>query len=311
MLFQHRPASIHDLPALGRFLPEAQFGCARDVVQSHWERWLRRGAMSIGLIESIEADRPASMVGAGLAAWITDEAAAKLQQEHPDAGSVRLYRAESGGEQWVLDSPQVASAHARCSLNLWIVHFWPEPDPSRPDFAAFFVQADASFRELHDGFGVGRFFQEIAAQHVPMMQAAGMRIVRQPGVSNPRALAMLMRDDARAAPGSLMSFLFLKPPGQLGLKPAEQRMLTLALRQRTDADIAAGMGCSREYIRKLWSRVYDALHASAALAPAGGSGLPTSQRGREKRRPGAGVLSRTSGGTAPGPAAVVASSHRR
>ena len=283
-LFQHRPASPKDFPAVIGFLPPAQFGCSREVVLAHWERWHQQGALTIGMVESVDADRPPIIVGAGITAWITEEAVGILHRSHCDPGSVQLYRAESDRARWVLNQRQIAAAHAQCHLNLWIVHFWPEPDPGNPDFAAFFVQADASFRELHDGFGVGRLFQEVPGGHVPMMQAAGMRIARAPEPSCPRALTMLAREDARSGPGSLMSFLFLKPRGQLGLKPSEQCMLTLALRQLTDADIAERMSCSREYIRKLWSRVYDALHSSAGLAHGPEIKLPTSQRGREKRR---------------------------
>lgn len=215
MLFQHRAASLEELPAVLSFLPPAQLGCSREVALSHWNRWAHEGALSAGIIEAIEGDRPASVAGVGVTAWITDEAVARLHRAHPNPGSVQLYRGEAAGEEWVLKSRQIALAHSRCSLNLWIVHFWPDPDPSHPDFAAFFVQSDASFREVHDGFGVGRLFQEVAAEHVPMMQAAGMRIARPPEAGCPRALAMLAREDARTDPGSRMSFLFLKPPGQL------------------------------------------------------------------------------------------------
>jgi hypothetical protein len=219
------------------FIPAAQFGCSREAVLSCWQRWLQQGAISIGLVEGIEGDRPPSLVGVGITAWITEYAVERLLQHHSDAGSVQLYREETASERWVMGTRQIVDAHAQCKLNLWIVHFWPEPDPSNPDFASFFVQADASFRELHDGFGVGRLCQEVAAAHVSMMEAAGMRIVRPATAAFPRALAMLTREDARSDPGSLMSFLFLKPPGQLKLKPSQQRMLTLALRQLTDATL--------------------------------------------------------------------------
>ena len=283
-LFQHRPASPNELPAAIGFLPVTQFDCSREVALLHWQRWHQEGAISVGLVEAIEGDRAPVIAGAGVTLWISDEAVAELHQPHPEAGSVRLYDAESAGARWVLNRRQIAAAHSQCNLNLWIVHFWPDPDPANPDFAAFFVQSVASFRELHDGFGVRRLFQEIAAHHVPIMEAAGMRIARPPDTASPRALAMLARDDARAEPGSLLSFLFLTPPGRLRLRASEQRMLLLALRQLTDSDVAERMDCSREYIRKLWSRVYDALHAHAALAHVVESVGLKNHRGREKRR---------------------------
>jgi hypothetical protein len=219
----------------------------------------------------------------GVTLWITDEALARLHQSHLDAGSVQLYAAgtEPG---WVLNQRQIAAGHEKRNLNLWIVHFWPDPVAANPDFAAFFAQAHDSFRQLHDGFGVGRVFQEITPEQIPMMAAAGMRIARPATSAHPRALAMLTRADARAEPGSLMSFLFLKPPGQLGLRASEQCMLSLALRQLTDADIAERMDCSREYIRKLWSQVYDALRSNVGLNDGQAAHFETRQRGREQRR---------------------------
>ena len=283
-LFQHRPASTEDLPAAIAYIPSGQFGCSRAAVLAHWQRWLEEGALTVGLIESVDGDRPPVIAGVGVTAWISDDAVESLHRSHRHAGSVQLYRAESDGAHWLLNQRQIATAHAQCSLNLWIVHFWPEPDPRNLDFAAFFVQADASFRERHDGFGVGRLLQEIPAEHVPLMQAAGLRIARPPISACPRALMMLARADARADPGSRMSFLFLKPPGRLGLRPSEQHMLSLALLQLTDADIAERMNCSREYIRKMWSRVYDALQANAGFAHAQEGKFRTRQRGRERRR---------------------------
>ena len=61
-------------------------------------------------------------------------------------------------------------------------------------------------------------------------------------------------------------------------------MLTLALRQLTDADIAARMGCSREYIRKLWTKVYHALQANAGHQEGQPEQFKNRHRGREQRR---------------------------
>ncbi len=282
-IFRHRQASSAEFPSVIAFLPPTQFGCTRDTALSCWLRWHQRGALTVGIIEGIEGDDPPAIVGAGITLWITDRAVEFLHQSHRDPCSVQLYALKSDAA-WVSDKQQIAAGHMQCNLNLWIVHFWPGPDPRNPDFAAFFVQAHASFRDLHDGFGVGRVLQEIPTEHIPLMAAVGMRIARPATSGQPMALATLTRGDARTDPGSLMSFLFLKPPGRLGLNPSEQCMLTLALRQLTDADIAECMGCSRDYIRKLWSRVYDALQTHAGLAVRERHELKRSQRGREQRR---------------------------
>ncbi len=282
-MFQARAAGPDDFPAILESLPSAQYGCPPAKALAYWKRWHEQGALSVGVIEAIDGTRRRTIAGAGVTLWVSDEAVEGLEASRDEACSVALYRAgEEGG--WPLKGRQIEAAHAQCRLNLWIVHFWPDPDPSNPSFAAFFEQSDKLFREQHDGFGVGQLLQEVTQEHVPLMQSAGMRIKRPAVSAASRVLVSLTRDDARARPGSHMSFLFLKPPATLQLKPAEKRMLTFALQELTDADIAERMQCSREYVRKLWSRVYDTLHAKAALVHEPVQKSDASHRGREKRR---------------------------
>lgn len=75
------------------------------------------------------------------------------------------------------------------------------------------------------------------------------------------------------------------------MKPAVQRMLQLALCQMTDDEIAAALGCSRDYVRKLWSDTYARLEDQAALRLNDSSALESAlpgpadhKRGQERRR---------------------------
>ena len=68
-------------------------------------------------------------------------------------------------------------------------------------------------------------------------------------------------------------------------------MLQLALQQLTDDDIAEALGCSRDYVRKLWSDAYARMEDQGVLVLSDAS-LPHStrrdptgpKRGRERRR---------------------------
>jgi hypothetical protein len=282
--FQHRPANAEDFAAVIEFLPQDQLGLARAEVLAHWRLWQRQGALRVGIIEAVEGAGPPRIAGVGVTAWISDEAVVHLHRAHEDSGSVQLYRASRNGAHWLLDQRQIAAGNAERTLNLLILHFWPYPDPTLTEFAAFFIQSVASFRELHDGFGVANLYQEIMVEHIPIMQAAGMQIARPPNAGTQRVLMSLARDDARTSPGSTLSFLFLSPPARLGLVGAEQNMIALALRQMTDEEIAAAMDCSREHVRKLWSRTYDALYADAGLTPDAVSNPQTPSHRRERRR---------------------------
>jgi hypothetical protein len=282
--FQHRPASTQDFAAVIDFLPSDQLGHPRAQVLEQWQGWHRQGALTIGIIEAVGDAGPPRIAGVGVTAWISDEAVAHLHRAHEESCAVQLYRATHNGAHWLLDQQQIRAANAEHGLNLLILHFWPYPDPTLTEFAAFFVQSAASFRELHDGFGVAHLYQEIMVDHVPIMQAAGMQIARPPTAGTQRVLMSLARDDARASPGSTLSFLFLSPPAKLGLAGAQQQMIAMALRRLTDEEIAAQLDCSRETVRKLWSGTYDALYANAGLTPDAVSKSQTPGHRREKRR---------------------------
>jgi hypothetical protein len=282
--FQHRPASAEDFAAVIAFLPQDQFGHPRAEVLAQWQLWHRQGALIVGIIETIEGTNTPRIAGVGVTVWISNEAVAHLHRAHADSGAVQLYRATHNGAHWLLDQKQIVAAHAERSLNLFILHYWPYPDPTLTEFAAFFIQSAASFRELHDGFGVAQLFQEIMVEHIPIMQDAGMQIARPPNTETQRVLMSLERDDARTSPGSALSFLFLSPPAKLGLAGVEQNMIALALRQLTDEEIAAQLDCSREHVRKQWSHIYDALYAIAGLTPDAVSKTQTPDHRRAKRR---------------------------
>ena len=250
-----------------------------------------QGALQLAWVESLDPGRDGELQCLGVTLWITDHAVAALVRPGNLPAARRVYASETAGASepsWVMTAAEIRAAHAEQCLNLLVLHFWTRRPPFEPEFQAVFVQSHTKFRDLHQGYGVRQLLQEVAPFEVDILRAAGLKIVRAdaPDAAVPRVLLGLVREDALADPGSTLSFLFLSPKSHLDLRPSVQRMLSLALQQLTDDDIAQALACSRDYVRKLWDDAYEKLDA-AGISKVGNATAPDSTaapRGRERRR---------------------------
>ena len=286
--FKSSVVQFSELSSALSLLPQTSIGV--DVAQALAlrRRWHQQGSLQIGRIDRISVDGSCETQALGITVWITDEAVLALSEPGLEPCTKRLYQNAAEGQPWLMQSAQIRQAHEKNALNLMVLHFWTKSDVSDPAFHPVFLQAHASFRDIHQGFGVKNMFQEVSLLQVPFLAAAGMRVLHE--CANPaqgdQAWMGITRDDAKAHPGSTLSFLFFSPQRRLDLKPAVQRMLALAVRQSTDDDIAAALSCSRDYVRKLWDDAYDAMEQAGVLnRTAHNSPLDYAPvRGRERRR---------------------------
>lgn len=253
-----------------------------------WQRWHRDGTLQLGRVERVLADGNRQTQALGITLWITDAAVRALSQRTDAGCTQRLYQAAWQGLQWPMPPRDIKAANDCGSLNLMVLHFWSRGDVSSPDFQPVFLQAHMLFRDLHQGFGVKGLYQEVSLLEAPFLTSAGMDVVHSDPHNDPASGVWMCITKAQATlkSGSTFSFLFFSPPKRLALPPAVQRMLALAVRQITDEEIAAGMGCSRDYVRQLWSQAYDCMERTGVLESAP---LPTAdtvqhRRGRERRR---------------------------
>jgi DNA-binding CsgD family transcriptional regulator len=286
-LYRYRTASYGDLAHCLSALPDHERLLAPEQMLAHWRRWFCRGALNASILERCAADRPPQTVGVGVSLWLSDAGVETLLAGLDGVSVITsLYRAANGGDDWAVDHETLCELHARQGMNLLVLHFWVALAPTDPELPPLFAQAHASFREVHEGFGVGRLLQQVPAPQVPILSAAGMRPIHELPGRPPLVLMAMDRQDARATPGSTFSFLFFAHPRSLPLTAAQQRMIGLALNQLTDDQIAARMGCSRRYVRNLWNGVYVALEAAhdsnaRAQSPADDG---SNARGPERRR---------------------------
>ena len=277
---------------LNRLAPQ-EIGIVKSAALKLWQQWHQEGSLLLVRIDSIAQDGSLQLCAIGATVWLTDEAVTALSVATTDSRTQRVYQAAFFPHAWVMSASEIAIAHEKSKLNLMILHFWSAVEVSSAAFHPVFLQANVSFRDLHQGFGVQKLLQECPSQNVPFLLAAGMHIVHSTDgqVFDGLVWMEINAEGARANPGGTLSFLFFSPAWQLKLKPAVQRMLLLALRQLTDEEIAFALGCSRDYVRKLWTDAYghilqvDALASIEAIDVRSKSiSIANPKRGRERRR---------------------------
>jgi hypothetical protein len=287
-VLQYQPVQFHELEEALNCIPSHTTGLDKSANLKLWRRWYLEGSLQICRVEATHGDGSRQIQALGVSAWITDSAVTALRKIEEASSARRVYEAASKGLSWLMDKRLIQTAHARNDLNLMVLHFWSSVDVSSPAFQPVFFQAHSGFRDMHQGFGVKLLLQEVPTVESHLVAAAGMRSLHQDSSKavHPVSLMGISREDASANPGSTFSFLFFSPARRLTLKPAVQRMLVLALRQLTDQDIATTLGCSRDYVRKLWTDAYDAMQETGALLTVDTPQQTTSApvRGRERRR---------------------------
>lgn len=272
-VFRARVAAPGELEGLAALLPPKELGSPSRTVAERWRAWQQQHALNVGVIER-HAGGAVEVVGLGVTAWLSSCGLAEALRGSDAPLSARLYAQDA----WpVLTYPQLCEAHRAQTLTLAVLHFWSALRRGDDGFIELLMHGHQALRELHEGFGMSGLYVEALDDAVVVLAQAGLWPVlpRRGG----RTMMGLGREEALLSPGSTMSFLFLAPAARLALAGPCQRMVTLALRQLTDEGIAAQLKCTRDHVRGLWEKVYDALEAVGALAVGSGHG-----RGPERRR---------------------------
>ena len=308
-LYRPETLLVKDFDRAITLLGPATTGLTPTQTLSVWKRWHEQGAIFAGWVRQLGEPESTAIKSIGISLLLKNDALSELIALGPASLTEGLYQQaaaavnQSATSPWFMTQKEIRQAHLEQNLNLFVLHFWtPMPwFPDSPDAAAnqeVFLQSKSQFAATHQGFGVKRVLQEVPVQMQGSLEAGGFtltaRKVLEPEIpSAPKLVLMSVdRQQALSGAGSAMSFLFFSPASKLGLAPAMQRMLTLALAQRTDEDIAALLDCSRDYVRKLWSQIYQrmenqgifAITSTAPVAPVTAASQEQLPRGRERRR---------------------------
>lgn len=258
---RRREADFPDLAGCVAALPDEDCPLPREDLLALWQEWHAQGALAVSIVEHIGmADGQARLVALLVRIWVNDPMFDAALGRGAESLARQLYLSVNDAQPSpVLSQIEIYQAHHQCDLNLLLVHCWEQAELSDSAARDVYLHKHAAFEESHFGFGVKRMLCEAPMAKVQTLQAAGLREWQRDGAIPDRVLMHMDQARAQAQMGSTFSFLFLRPPARLRLRPATQRMLALAMRQLTDEDIAARLGCTRDYVRSLWDAVYDIL----------------------------------------------------
>lgn len=269
-LFKPESLGPDDLPHALALLSPGDCGIDAASALKLWKKWHAMDALSIGWVRAMGEPTTHAVKTLGVTLWITNHAAASIRHGGVGSAAQQLYRAcsaDPASPAWVMDKAQILKAHKAQKLNLLVLHFWTRMLPTDDEFLPIFVITTRQFQELHQGFGIQQALQEVAAFELPFVDPMGLSAISRagqvPDLHQPpelqRVLVGVDRSELTSKKSGAVALLLVSPPSRLMLRETAQRLLGLALKEHTDEEIAAILGCRRDSLRPVWDSIYAAL----------------------------------------------------
>ena len=280
-----------DLAAAVRLVPDAYrySPAARRALPDIWAGLMREGRLGTGLVEDPARPPAERLRGIGLSVFVTDAFADHALAEPRPYLNARLHEMILAGDAPILTRREIAAANTGAGLTLLPLHFLtPSFDATDPEVLRALVAGNDLFRIVHGGYRIRRMFKEVVSRDLlRFMIASGMRLHTDYGsgtaddpVDGRPYLLAAERGDLPIGSGLGMMFIDAEP--RFLLSPAEQRVLTCALLNEGDEEIAGDLGLSPDTLRKHWRSIYGrVLFVDPLFFPDDGNGTG---RGRGKRR---------------------------
>jgi hypothetical protein len=256
-----------------------------------WRELLREERVNGGVV----VDAPASdrVLAFGLTAFVDDAFIAEYVAEPRPWLAALLYEGVQSRHGVLLAPSDVRTANAAGALNLVILHFCLGVDLGTPEGQATVAAAEAGFRLTNVGHRVRRVLQE---GYTPvdrmMLGSAGLRLKcdyagQVGGLSEngrPFLMGLFSEDPESRLLGTAAASLFQYSEPRFFFSLGEQRVLTRAVLDESDEEIARELGLSMAAVRKTWRRVYDRVDDTDPELWVANVDKTESTRGKEKRR---------------------------
>lgn len=290
MPFHFRPLSGADLPIClplhpGRIGHEL-LGIEKAI--SLWQSFAGHPAFHARTIEDSATRR---IAGYGAAVFVRREfVAAEIARPQPLLNA-RLLLSIQEGNSPLLSWNEIARDNAAGQLNLVILSSAEDRRNLSPGQCLEVQCALAlSFVDLFRGYRMERFLSEaVNADDVALCQSVGpFRLISryesffaahpESAVNRDRGLFRVDHASNAASPGSAAMHCFIHREPKLRFGRLEQELLLAALRDRTDAGIAAALNLSPAAVKRRWARAFEIASAGGLFEASAG---PT--RGPSKR----------------------------
>ncbi|GAC1319431.1 MAG: hypothetical protein NVS3B11_14350 [Collimonas sp.] len=232
----------------------------------------------------------AKIWGCGFSAFVAPEVAARAcRGEIPNLVDTLMY-SHRGSSPLLLNRAEQARFNAAGQMHLVMLNFVIDDSPQAP-VAAINAVCNKAFLACHSGYGLRTYFMEISdhERKAPMHRrsALAMNCKMAPTPEGSKAQVFFLDEEMFSEhPFHTLRMLFVRSPPRIGLTPAQQGQLELALRGCTDEEIAVELGITWNTVRKRWGCIFQ--RAEEALPGIFGNATasnPGTARGVEKRRP--------------------------
>lgn len=318
MHLTHRPARKRDFQACLNLLCDGFTLSGNrwlfDRLSQTWETLLNGESMVLSVIEDEERPTPERIVGFGATVFVSDEFAAYMRSGAAPYTYVELVRRLVDGRSSILSAEEIRDANSGSGLNLFVLHVeWAGAILDADEVRHVREEILTAFLGMLAGYRLKQILVEpIGFEFLPWACAAGFRertrfddyfshSPQRPDPAHHPYLVGITREEAETGEvGALLRFFLYTEP-RLFFAPPRQKILQLAILDKTDEEIAAALGISRETVRKAWSAIY--MTAEDAVAtwkgeiapdllvfrnstsnPAGPNRTDLATRGAEKKR---------------------------
>jgi DNA-binding CsgD family transcriptional regulator len=264
----------------------------RSALPSIWRRLMTSGQLHVGgVVDDVSGSR--AVLACGMTAFVDERFITHYLASPVPYLSGVIYEHVLDGRSPILSIKEVADANAAGRLNLVVLHFGTARPPVDDAGRAILTTAQAGFRQSHFGYRVRRVLAEAYGPELQFHEAGGFRVKSDyarfydhhpepPPPSRPFLMGLFAEDPESRITGTNVSYLFDRREPRLLFSAAEQRVLSRAMLDESDEEIAAALHLSREAIKKTWSRIHHrvAIVASELMREPPSEGA----RGRERRR---------------------------
>jgi hypothetical protein len=256
-----RPISEADLSKCLEIQPEClgDQTVGRSTALRVWQSLLGHPAFKANVIESERPIAGHKIVACGMGVFVT-KAFADVEIRNPRPGlNSRIIAGLASGESVVLSRTQIGAGNAGEGVDFVNMYgTWRDGIMNADQLAEAQALLGTSFVEHFAGYRFNRVLKEaIGHSRIALARATGTyRLVAEFHESG-SALAVVTRESALAAPYSVAATMYRYQAPVLRLRPAEQKLLTVALSGRTDAELSSDLGLSIEAIKKRWMSIFD------------------------------------------------------
>ena len=300
MRLRRRPMTLRDAQPCAELIASHPLECERygelaEQLPSAWKQCLRNGSLITVVLEDVQSAKP-SLEGFGVSAFVNDEFLHSCKMPCMRWIGPELVRCLMRSDSPVLGQKAIRDANSTAGLNLasWASILCPQNESDRTQVQ---IELMSAFMQEHCGFKLkeiigqqnerimmevvsnsgGLFWNCAQERYVEIHNFDVEEVLQHPFIlgATPETARQHL---------SWTTTLFQYSPPRMYPKPAEQKLLSAAIRGLKDEELSCELGVSLSFIKKTWSSIYNRAAEKLpelSLEIAAGS-VP--QRGKEKKQ---------------------------